>query len=83
MAPLVVIGSERPRCATMYRVRAWIIWSAGLLAYIVAVLNRTTLGVSGLSAADRFSASPGVLSAFVVLQVVGSRLRSGTCRWRP
>ncbi len=28
------------------------------------------LGVSGLSAADRFSASPGVLSAFVVLQVV-------------
>jgi MFS family permease len=51
-------------------VRAWIVWSTGLLAYIVAVLDRTTLGVSGLDAANRFSASPGVLSTFVVLQVV-------------
>ncbi|MCB0936644.1 MAG: MFS transporter [Mycobacterium sp.] len=50
--------------------RAWIVWSTGLLAYIVAVLDRTTLGVSGLDAASRFSASPGVLSTFVVLQVV-------------
>ncbi len=50
--------------------RAWIVWSVGLLAYIVAVLDRTTLGVSGLQAANRFGASPGVLSAFVVLQVV-------------
>lgn len=51
-------------------VRAWIVWSTGLLAYIVAVLDRTTLGVSGLDAADRFGASPGVLSTFVVLQVI-------------
>src|SRR5690242_6713923 len=51
-------------------VRAWIVWSVGLLAYIVAVLDRTTLGVSGLQAADRFGASPSVLSTFVVLQVV-------------
>ena len=50
--------------------RAWIVWTTGLLAYIVAVLDRTTLGVSGLNAADRFDASPGVLSAFVVLQVI-------------
>ncbi len=46
------------------------IWATGLLAYIVAVLDRTTLGVSGLAAADRFAASPSVLSTFVVLQVV-------------
>src|ERR1700724_1054466 len=50
--------------------RAWIGWSVGLLAYIVAVLDRTTLGVSGLQAANRFGVSPGVLSSFVVLQVV-------------
>ena len=50
--------------------RAWIVWSVGLLAYIVAVLDRTTLGVSGLQAANRFGVSPGVLSSFVVLQVV-------------
>ena len=50
--------------------RPWIVWATGLLAYIVAVLDRTTLGVSGLDAADRFGASPGVLSTFVVLQVI-------------
>ncbi|OBF31297.1 MFS transporter [Mycobacterium sp. ACS1612] len=50
--------------------RPWIVWATGLLAYIVAVLDRTTLGVSGLDAAARFNASPSVLSTFVVLQVV-------------
>src|ERR1700682_3837607 len=59
-----VFRSER------FGVRPWIVWATGLLAYIVAVLDRTTLGVSGLDAADRFAASPGVLSSFVVLQVV-------------
>jgi len=51
-------------------VRPWIVWSTGLFAYVVAVLDRTTFGVSGLAAAHRFTASPGVLSSFVVLQVV-------------
>jgi MFS family permease len=51
-------------------VRPWIVWATGLFAYIVAVLDRTTLGVSGLEAGDRFTASPGVLSSFVVLQIV-------------
>ena len=53
-----------------FGVRPWIVWATGLLAYIVAVLDRTTLGVSGLAAADRFGASPSVLSTFVVLQVI-------------
>jgi MFS family permease len=51
-------------------VRPWIVWATGLLAYIIAVLDRTTLGVSGLNAAERFAASPGLLSTFVVLQVI-------------
>jgi MFS family permease len=59
-----------PGWETIARVRAWTVWATGLLAYIVAVLDRTTLGVSGLNAADRFAASPSVLSSFVVLQVV-------------
>ncbi|ORM36562.1 MFS transporter [Williamsia sp. 1135] len=50
--------------------RAWVVWTTGVFVYIVAVLDRTTLGVSGLDAADRFSASPSVLSSFVVLQVI-------------
>src|SRR6476619_6293931 len=53
-----------------FGVRPWIVWATGLLAYIVAVLDRTTLGVSGLAAADRFGASPSLLSTFVVLQVI-------------
>ena len=60
--------------------RPWIVWSIGLLAYIVAVLDRTTLGVSGLDAAERFNASPGVLSSFVVLQVIvyaGAQIPAG------
>ncbi|MBX7456291.1 MFS transporter [Mycolicibacterium sp. 3033] len=60
--------------------RPWIIWATGLLAYIVAVLDRTTMGVSGLPAAERFAAGPGVLSLFVVLQVVvyaGAQIPAG------
>jgi MFS family permease len=53
-----------------FRLRPWIVWATGLFAYVVAVLDRTTLGVSGLEAGDRFTASPGVLSSFVVLQIV-------------
>ncbi len=60
------IKTNYERC----RVRSWIVWATGLLAYIVAVLDRTTLGVSGLAAADRFDASPSLLATFVVLQVV-------------
>ncbi|MFB1298034.1 nitrate/nitrite transporter [Mycobacterium sp. pW049] len=60
--------------------RPWIVWATGLLAYVVAVLDRTTLGVSGLAAADRFSTGPSLLSTFVVLQVVvyaGAQIPAG------
>lgn len=60
--------------------RAWVVWSAGLLAYIVAVLDRTTFGVAGLDAAHRFSASPAALSTFVVLQLLvyaGAQIPAG------
>src|ERR1700754_180753 len=65
-------STERQDKLTFERfcVRPWIVWATGLFAYIVAVLDRTTLGVSGLEAGDRFTASPSVLSSFVVLQIV-------------
>ncbi|MFC9360586.1 nitrate/nitrite transporter [Rhodococcus sp. NPDC057014] len=50
--------------------RVWLVWGVGVVAYIVAVLHRTSFGVSGLAASDRFSISPSVLSSFVVLQIV-------------
>lgn len=60
--------------------RAWVVWSAGLLAYVVAVLDRTTFGVAGLDAAQRFAASPSELSTFVVLQLIvyaGAQIPAG------
>lgn len=44
--------------------RAWLVWSIGVGAYVVAVLQRTTLGVAGLDAADRFDTSASVLASF-------------------
>nr|WP_260153017.1 MFS transporter [Hoyosella altamirensis] len=47
-----------------------VVWGAGLIAYVVAVLNRTSLGVAGLEATQRYEITAGILSSFVVLQVV-------------
>jgi len=50
--------------------RAWVVWSAGLAAYVVAVLDRTSFGVAGLAAADRFAATASVVATFAVFQLV-------------
>lgn len=51
------------------RRNAWLIWSIGLAAYVVAVFNRTSLGVTGTLAQQRFHASAGVLALFSVVQL--------------
>ncbi len=50
--------------------RAYLVWAAATAAYIVAVVQRTSLGVSGLEALERFGASAAVLSLFTVTQLV-------------
>jgi len=40
-----------------------------MVGYILAVMQRTTFGVAGLDAAERYGISPAALSAFVFLQV--------------
>jgi len=50
--------------------RLWVVWSVALAAYVVGVMHRTSFGVAGLDAAQRFSASPAALSGFVVLQLL-------------
>ncbi|AYY11509.1 MFS transporter [Actinobacteria bacterium YIM 96077] len=50
--------------------RAWTVWGVGLVAYIVAVLHRTSFGVSGLAAAERFGTTASVLASFVVVQLL-------------
>ncbi|MCP6440354.1 hypothetical protein NL474_28335, partial [Klebsiella pneumoniae] len=48
---------------------AFLVWGAGLAAYIVAVTGRTSLGVAGLEAIDRFGISASTLSLFSVVQL--------------
>jgi sugar phosphate permease len=50
--------------------RAWVIWLVGLSVYVLAVFNRSSLGVAGLIAADRFDIEATALAAFTVLQLV-------------
>jgi len=49
--------------------RAWLVWAAGLGVYIAAVVHRSSFGVTGLVAADRFGVDATTLSLFVVVQV--------------
>jgi len=49
--------------------RAGMVWFVGVASYVVAVMHRTTFGVSGVAAAERFEVSPDVLASFVFLQV--------------
>jgi MFS family permease len=44
-------------------------WAVAVAVYLVAVFHRTSLGVAGLQAADRFGISPSQLSIFVLLQL--------------
>ncbi|MFS4091449.1 MFS transporter [Streptomyces sp. AF1A] len=50
--------------------RAVAVWSIGVAVYFVAVVFRTSLGVAGLDAADRFHVNASALSAFSILQLL-------------
>ena len=54
---------------TLGGARAYVVWIAAILAYSVAVMQRTTMGVAGLEATERFNASATIVSTFVVLQL--------------
>ncbi|MFE4665773.1 nitrate/nitrite transporter [Streptomyces sp. NPDC056716] len=50
--------------------RAAAVWCIGVAVYFVAVIFRTSLGVAGLDAADRFEVNASALSAFSILQLL-------------
>ena len=60
----------RSSAASTTTSRIWVVWSVALAAYIVGVMHRTSFGVAGLDAAQRFQAGPAALSGFVVLQLL-------------
>jgi MFS family permease len=50
--------------------RAWLVWVTAIVIYAAAVFHRTSLGVAGMAASQRFDIGPAALSIFTVLQVV-------------
>ncbi|MDP9987248.1 MFS transporter [Arthrobacter sp. FW306-05-C] len=50
--------------------RAWLIWTIGIFGYLVAVAQRTSFGVVGLEATERFHATASAISFFTVLQLL-------------
>lgn len=50
--------------------RAWVIWLVALAVYVLAVFHRSSLGVAGIIASERFDISATSLATFTVLQLV-------------
>ncbi|HSN43011.1 MAG TPA: MFS transporter [Propionibacteriaceae bacterium] len=50
--------------------RPWAMWGIAVFAYVAAVLQRTSFGIAGLVAAERFSAPASVVATFVVVQIL-------------
>ncbi|EHR50379.1 sugar phosphate permease [Saccharomonospora marina XMU15] len=59
----------RPTQAARASARSWLIWLTAAFVYVLAVFHRTSLGVAGLDAAERFGVGAAALSMFTVLQV--------------
>ncbi|MFC7375213.1 nitrate/nitrite transporter [Brachybacterium sp. GCM10030267] len=64
------MGARAVDSSTLGGPRAYVVWGAALVAYAIAVLQRTTMGVSGLEATERFGTSATIVSTFVVLQLL-------------
>ena len=54
----------------MNSAKSWLVFWIGVFAYISAVMQRSTLGVAGVSAVERFDASASAFSALAVIQLV-------------
>ncbi|WP_203567967.1 MFS transporter [Aestuariimicrobium ganziense] len=50
--------------------RAWLMLGVATVIYTVAIVHRTSFGVAGLVAADRFNAPATIVSLFVVVQLL-------------
>lgn len=50
--------------------RAWLVWGIAVFAYMVAVLQRSSMGVAGVEATHRFDVSASLLSTLAVVQLI-------------
>lgn len=67
------MSSARPAWTNALRTgpgaRAWLIWGVGVSAYMLAVVNRSSLSAVGVDTAERFGAGAATLSLFAVVQL--------------
>jgi MFS family permease len=70
--PIAVVAQRGPGNPGPPRtpVRAWIMWLSAVAVYLVAVFNRSSLGVAGLDAEHRFGINASALSTFSMLQLL-------------
>lgn len=50
--------------------RAWVIWGVAMTVYVLGIFHRSSLGVAGLIAAERFDIEATQLAVFTVLQLL-------------
>ncbi len=50
--------------------RAWVVFGAAVLAYLVAVTQRTSFGIAGVEATERFEVTAAAVSSIAVTQIV-------------
>lgn len=60
---------DQPSAAPLGGRRAWSVYAAAVAIYILAVFHRSSLGVAGLLAADRFDIAATELSLFTMVQL--------------
>lgn len=53
----------------MNSARSWVVWGAGAIAYIIAILHRSSLGVAGPDAAARFDVQATLLATLGAVQI--------------
>ncbi|WCV10557.1 hypothetical protein [Corynebacterium silvaticum] len=70
-SPSSRFGSAEP---TGFR-RAVLVWSCACLVYIIAITGRTSFGVAGVAAIDRFNIDASQLALFTSVQVGWHRFR--------
>ncbi len=54
----------------MNSARSWLVFAGAAFAYLVAVMQRTSFGVAGVEATDRFEVNAAVISTVAVVQIV-------------
>jgi len=62
-----VTAAPLPRLSPGWR--AWLIWTVAVAAYVLAIVNRSSLSAVGVDTAERFHADAATLSLFAVVQL--------------